>query len=69
MANNIIIRIIESKNENFPVGRHVVGQFGWRTLTISDGGKSVDVIQTAPYLVPDETVPLPLYLGILGMPG
>lgn len=33
----LLPRIIESKNEDYPVGELVVGIFGWRTLTISDG--------------------------------
>ena len=62
-------RIIESKNQDFPVGKYLVGHFGWRTLTICDGKPTPGVVQATPYLIPDDTVPLSLYLGILGMTG
>lgn len=64
---NFSFRITESKNPKFPVGKYVVGQFGWRTHTVTDGlmGSRMEV-----YLLPDfGDLPLSLALGILGMPG
>ncbi|KAJ8927307.1 hypothetical protein NQ314_020243 [Rhamnusium bicolor] len=63
-----VAKILESKNSNFPVDKYVVGQFGWRTHTISDG-KPVAGFSGA-YLLPDfGDQPLSYSLGILGMPG
>lgn len=60
---------MESKNPNYPIGKHVVGEFGWRTLTVADT-KPGALLKRAPYLIPDaEAIPLSLFLGILGMPG
>lgn len=47
----------------------MVGEFGWRTLTIGTA-KPAGLLKRAPYLVPDgEAIPLSLFLGILGLPG
>lgn len=60
--------ITASKNSNFPVGKYVVGQFGWRTHTISDGKTS---FMGFPVIVlPDfGDLSLSFALGVLGMPG
>ncbi|XP_068895476.1 prostaglandin reductase 1-like [Tenebrio molitor] len=58
-----VAKVVESKNPKYPVGKHVVGEFGWRTHTISDGKAGV-----FPVLNP-EGLPLSLSLGVLGMPG
>ena len=57
-------RVTESKNKDFAVGDMVVGLFGWRTYTISDGKKD-------PVWKIDPSIPLraSTALGILGMPG
>ncbi|XP_022920819.1 prostaglandin reductase 1-like [Onthophagus taurus] len=57
-----VAKIIESKNPQYPVGKHVMAYFGWRTHSIYDGTQRV-------FLIPDETIPLSYYLGIVGMPG
>ncbi|KAJ8942601.1 hypothetical protein NQ318_006231 [Aromia moschata] len=63
-----VAKIIESKNPKFPVGQHIVGYFGWRTHTISDGGTTT--FGNAPMIVPNiGTLPLSLALGVLGMTG
>lgn len=69
MIGSQVAKITQSKNKNFPVGQYVVGDFGWRTHTISDG-KSVSKDARAPYLIPDiGNLPISLTLGVLGMPG
>lgn len=64
-----IARIIESKNPNFPVGKNVVGFFGWRTHTISNGTHQNK--DNVPQLVDSDLGDLPLssHLGVLGRPG
>lgn len=57
-------RVVESKNSEFKVGDYVVGAFGWRTLTISNG-KQVSKLNRALYT--DQK--LSTAVGILGMPG
>ncbi|XP_030753536.1 prostaglandin reductase 1-like [Sitophilus oryzae] len=65
-----IAKIIESKNPNFPVGRHVFGNFGWRTHTISSGVFEDKPLNFPVKLLPDfQGLPLSLGLGVLGMPG
>ncbi|GJQ76545.1 hypothetical protein Trydic_g2247 [Trypoxylus dichotomus] len=63
-------KIIDSKSNKFPIGKYMVGDFGWRTHTIWKD----DIPKTnwsSPHLLPFEAddVPLSLGLGILGMPG
>lgn len=58
-------RIIESKNSSFPVGKIVVGNFGWQTHTIVSNSNNQQV-----RLLPEiDSLPLSLALGVLGMPG
>ncbi|VEN52619.1 unnamed protein product [Callosobruchus maculatus] len=64
-----VARILESKNDKFPVGKHVVGEFGWRTHTISNGKPSPTGVPQA-WVLPDfGDLPVSLALGVLGMPG
>jgi len=60
----IYCRVVESKNSTFQVGDYVVGAFGWRTLTISNG-KQVTKLDRKLYT--DQK--LSTAIGILGMPG
>ena len=66
------LRVLESKNKDFAVGDLVVGNFGWRTHTISDGtGKGpIPIDMGVPQKI-DPSIPLraSTALGILGMPG
>lgn len=67
-----VARIIESKNQDFPVGRRVVGYFGWRTRTVVNLQRCVetDILPYKPVLIPDiGDLPASLCLGVLGMPG
>lgn len=57
-------RVVESKNSSFQVGDYVVGNFGWRTLTISNG-KQISKLDRKLYT--DQK--LSTAIGILGMPG
>ncbi|KAK5647442.1 hypothetical protein RI129_002334 [Pyrocoelia pectoralis] len=59
-----VAKIIESKLDGYPVGKYVVGHFGWRTHTIS---KTL----TIPFgIIPDfGNLPVSLALGALGMTG
>ena len=61
MRAGAIGRVIESKNEKFPVGDHVVGVFGVQEYALSHGS---GVTKVDPRLAP-----LPVYLSTLGMPG
>ncbi|XP_018566869.1 prostaglandin reductase 1-like [Anoplophora glabripennis] len=67
-----VAKIIESKNPDYPMGRHVSGYFGWRSHTVSNG-KPVTLgfsSTPAPILLPVvKDVPPSYFLGILGMPG
>ncbi|XP_018575690.1 prostaglandin reductase 1 isoform X1 [Anoplophora glabripennis] len=61
-------KILESKNPGYPAGQYVVGNFGWRTHSISKA--TVDAFGYKPTLVPNiGNLPLSLALGVLGMPG
>lgn len=53
--------VIASRNDKFSVGDHVTGVFGVQEYAISDGQ---GVTKVDPSLVP-----LPMYIGTLGMPG
>ncbi|KAG8228085.1 hypothetical protein J437_LFUL000084 [Ladona fulva] len=70
MVGAQVAEVIESKHPKFKVGQHVVGYFGWRTYTISDGNDCLLQGAEKPYVVPDlQGQPLSLALGVLGMPG
>ncbi|KAG5888044.1 hypothetical protein JTB14_032853 [Gonioctena quinquepunctata] len=64
-----VAEITKSRNPNFPVGKHVLGYFGWRTHTISNGTHPEK--DKIPTLIPEEfgDLPLSLALGVLGRPG
>ncbi|XP_055584681.1 prostaglandin reductase 1-like [Uranotaenia lowii] len=68
MIGGQVAKVIDSRNEKYPRGSIVFGQFGWRTHTICNpdkynGGSNL-------YLLPEfGSLPLSLGLGILGMPG
>lgn len=61
MRANAIGEVVESKNEHFPVGTIVVGVTG-----VQEYAKSTE---KGLYKVDNPVLPLPVYLGTLGMPG
>ncbi|CAG9856011.1 unnamed protein product [Phyllotreta striolata] len=68
MIGTQIAIIIESKNPNFPVGKYVLGDFGWRTHTISNGKLENEKIPQ--HILPQhDNIPLSYHLGILGLVG
>jgi len=54
-------RVIASKNSKFAVGDHVYGPFGVQEFAISNG-KGITKVNAG-------AIPLPVFLGTLGMPG
>ncbi|MGB5747757.1 MAG: NADP-dependent oxidoreductase, partial [Desulfobacterales bacterium] len=54
-------RVVDSKNETFKVGDHVMSMLGWREYFVS-GGEGLTKIDPA-------MAPLQAYLGTVGMPG
>ena len=61
LQGGAIGEVVESNNEEFPVGTHVASMYGWREYFVSDGAglQKVD----------GSLAPLSAYLGVLGMPG
>ncbi|XP_059052300.1 prostaglandin reductase 1-like [Achroia grisella] len=70
MIGGQVAKIIASRNKNYPVGKYVVGSFGWRTHTVCDP-KVPEKLGFIPItLLPDiDPHPRSLGLGVLGMPG
>ncbi|XP_047004087.1 prostaglandin reductase 1-like [Schistocerca americana] len=70
MIGSQVARIVESRAADFPVGRYVVGYWGWRDRTVADVGPDAPYFMSPVMLVPDlGELPLSLSLGVLGMPG
>ncbi|XP_044730448.1 prostaglandin reductase 1-like [Chrysoperla carnea] len=70
MIGGQVAEVIESKHKKYPVGRYVVGYFGWVDHVISDGKVQFSGAVTEVYLLPDfGKLPVSLGLGVLGMPG
>ncbi len=61
LEGGAIGEVIESKNDQFPVGAKVSHFSGWRTTFISDG--------TDLTLLPSVGLPDQHFLGVMGMPG
>ncbi|KAK9886581.1 hypothetical protein WA026_017510 [Henosepilachna vigintioctopunctata] len=63
-----VAKIIESKNPEYPVGKHVVGHYGWKTHHILDNSPSR--LGIPPKIIPDDLgVNLSHFLGVLGLTG
>jgi len=60
MVGGAVGEVATSRHPKFKPGDKVVGPFGWQLYAVSDG---------AGVRVVDPRVPLPAYLGALGMPG
>ncbi|KAL2716537.1 prostaglandin reductase 1-like [Vespula squamosa] len=72
MIGSQVGKIIESKNPDYPVGKRIVGYFGWRTHTIVNLKllSEFEFTSQKPYLLPEIGDLSPsLSLGVLGMPG
>lgn len=61
--------IKESKNPEFPVGKYVIGSFGWRTHTVTNGKINLGLPLPTMVLPDFEGLSPSLALGVLGMPG
>ena len=60
MVGGAVGEVAASRHPKFKPGDKVVGAFGWQLYAASDG---------AGVRVVDPRIPLPAYLGVLGMPG
>ncbi|KAL7299154.1 hypothetical protein TKK_0007753 [Trichogramma kaykai] len=72
MIGSQVGKIVESKNAAWPVGKRVVGNFGWVSHTVvnPDAPAAEQLLKIKPYLLPDMgDLPASLALGMLGMPG
>uniref|UniRef100_A0AAG5DY05 Prostaglandin reductase 1 n=1 Tax=Anopheles atroparvus TaxID=41427 RepID=A0AAG5DY05_ANOAO len=68
MIGGQVSKVTVSRNEQFPVGAYVFGNFGWRTHTIVNPDKLP--AENRPYVLPSfGSHPRSLGLGVLGMPG
>jgi len=61
MRAGVVGEVVQSRNDRFPVGAHVVAMTGVQEYALSDG-KGVQVVSA-------DLAPLPTYLGALGMTG
>jgi len=59
MVGQTVGEVVESKNNNFKAGDHVLTQLGWQLYGATKEAFKVDASR----------VPLSYYLGVLGMPG
>ncbi|XP_074097548.1 prostaglandin reductase 1-like [Cotesia typhae] len=72
MIGGQVAKIIESKNDKYPVGKKIVGRLGWKTHSIINVDKNDDgsKLYFKPYLLPDlDDLPVSLGLGVLGNTG
>ena len=65
----IPLRVIESKNKEYAIGDLVVGDYGWRTHTITDGKPLPGFTFGVRKIDPTIPVSPSTALGILGMTG
>lgn len=69
MLGSQVAKIVESRHPDFPVGRHLLGYWGWRDRCVVNP-KETTLMFPPPTLIPDlNDLPLSLALGVLGMPG
>ena len=72
MLGGQVAKIIESRNSDYPVGKHIVGYMGWRTHTIMhpDRFDLYSLRGRHPYLMPDfGNLSASVSLGVLGQTG
>jgi len=63
MTGETVGKIIQSNSDLYEVGEHVCVHKGWQTYI-----KTKDTDHTI-YKIPSQKIPLPAYLGVVGMPG
>jgi NADPH-dependent curcumin reductase CurA len=61
MDGPAVVRVLASRAEGFSVGDHVFHGLGWREHAVVDAA-TVNAVDAT-------TAPLPMYLGVLGIPG
>jgi NADPH-dependent curcumin reductase CurA len=61
MIGGTVGEVVESRNDAYKAGDHVVGMFGWQEYGTSNGAGLLKVDATH--------IPLSAYLGVVGMPG
>lgn len=61
-------KVIESKNEEYPVNSHVVSHSGWKDYVVLNGNSDA-MFCIKPYIPDIGRMPLSLSIGALGMPG
>ncbi|MEW5890305.1 MAG: NADP-dependent oxidoreductase [Pseudomonadota bacterium] len=61
MVGGAVGEVVESRHSAFRAGDFVVGPFGWQLYAVSDG--------SGVHKIEDRRIPLPAYLGVVGMPG
>lgn len=70
MPGGQVARVIKSRSKDFPEGSQVVGNFGWRDLTITkvlpESERSIDTFHAMPEM---KGLPDSYALGCMGMPG
>ncbi|MDO4723754.1 MAG: NADP-dependent oxidoreductase [Comamonadaceae bacterium] len=64
MIGGTVGEIVQSRSDKYAVGDLVVGMGGWQEYSVVDAGQSGMLRK-----VPAGPVPLPAYLGAVGMPG
>lgn len=70
MIGEQIARVVESRDDKFPVGSFVWGFFGWRDFSVFNNGGEKTPGNMQPYILdPIENIPWPSRLGVLGMTG
>ncbi|XP_053678876.1 prostaglandin reductase 1-like [Anopheles nili] len=68
MIGGQVAKVTASRNDRFPVGAYVFGNFGWRTHTVVNPDKGAG--DNRPYVLPSfGKHPRSLGVGVLGMPG
>ncbi|KAL1509775.1 hypothetical protein ABEB36_004460 [Hypothenemus hampei] len=70
MIGGQLAKIIESKAPQYPAGKYVYSNCGWRTHTIISTKQLSDDLDLLTIILPDfGNLPLSLGLGVLGRPG
>ncbi|XP_063908014.1 prostaglandin reductase 1-like [Zophobas morio] len=69
MLSEQVAKVIESQNNDFPVGSSVVGEWGWRTHTIAKDVAGDFCLRKPRLLTGYDGLSRSLALSVLGMPG